>query len=226
MVWPDVSCFLVNLSPDHIYPSGFFFQYNKLCKTCPRIWQVSRPIDIPIILDAFLLLKIQIRICSSGYVNVLRWNREWFFSRRVKFDSGFNVIALYEVSWHGPKIIYRFTDIRKWIMKWWTWKPFWFSKKVKITFSSNWSLRIKMDVLRSWSPPRVLIRPSAIGKISLPFSFGNISLFEQISDASIVSNSSRSATSTSPSEIQHIRRKIPLRLSFQIDGFLTDPSQL
>ena len=36
-------------------------------------------------------------------VNVFQWNREWFFSRRVKFDSGFNVMVVYEVSWHGPK---------------------------------------------------------------------------------------------------------------------------
>ena len=28
-----------------------------------------------------------------------------FFSRRVKFDSGFNVMAVYEASRHGPKIV-------------------------------------------------------------------------------------------------------------------------
>ena len=48
--------------------------------------------------------------------------------------------------------------------------------------------------------------PSAIGKINSPFSLGNItsfawSLFKKISDASIVSNSSRSATNTSPFQI-------------------------
>ena len=46
-----------------------------------RVWPksamtVSRPIDIPIIIDAFLLLDIQIRMCSSGNVNVLQWNWE------------------------------------------------------------------------------------------------------------------------------------------------------
>ena len=30
-----------------------------------------------------------------------------FFSRRVKFDSWFN--AVYEVSRHGPEVVYRFT---------------------------------------------------------------------------------------------------------------------
>ena len=53
---------------------------------------------VPIITDAAFLHNIQIRLCSSGDVNVFQWNREWFFSRRVKFDSGFNVMAVYEVS--------------------------------------------------------------------------------------------------------------------------------
>ena len=65
--------------------------------------------------------------------------------------------------------------------------------------------RTKVDVLRSWSPPGVLIRPSAIGKINSP-SLGNVtsfalSLFEWIYDASIVSNSSGSETCTSPVQI-------------------------
>ena len=37
--------------------------------------------------------------------------------------------------------------------------------------------RTKVDVLRSWSPPRVLIRPSVIGKINSPLSLGNITSF-------------------------------------------------
>ena len=76
--------------------------------------------------------------CRSGDVNVFQWNREWFFSRRVKFDSGFNVMAVYEVSWHGPKVISRFTGIRKWVLRWCRWRPFWFSKNIHLTFSSNW----------------------------------------------------------------------------------------
>ena len=89
-------------------------------------------------IDAFLLLDIQIRMSSSGY-NVLQWNKEWFFSRRVKFDSRFNVMAAYEVSWNGPKIINCFTGIRKRVVRWWK-RPFWFSKKIKVTFYSNWTL--------------------------------------------------------------------------------------
>ena len=75
-------------------------------------------------------------MCSSGYVKVFLWNREWFFSRRVKFDSWFNVMAVYEVSWHGPKIISCFTGIWIWVLRWWRWRPFWFSKKISMIFSS------------------------------------------------------------------------------------------
>ena len=111
---------------------------------------------------------------SSGIVNV-QWNREWFFSRRVKFDSGFNVMAVHEASWHGPEVVHNFTGIRKWVVKLWK-RPFCFSKKVNVTLSSNWSRPSKVDVLSSWSPPGVLIRPSAIGKIILLL-WGNITSF-------------------------------------------------
>ena len=82
---------------------------------------------------------VYIYVCSSGDVNVFQWNREWFLSRRVKSDSGLNVMAVCEISWHGPKIIYGFTGIRKWVLRLWK-RPFWFSKKVNITLSLNWSI--------------------------------------------------------------------------------------
>ena len=41
------------------------------------------------IIDAAFLLNIQVCVCSSGDVNVFQRNWECFFSRRVKFDSGF-----------------------------------------------------------------------------------------------------------------------------------------
>ena len=58
----------------------FLIQESKLSETCPRIRQVYWSIDIPIIIDAFLLFDIQICTSSSGYVNVFQWNREWFLS--------------------------------------------------------------------------------------------------------------------------------------------------
>ena len=114
-------------------------------------------------------------MCCSGDVNVLQWNREWFFSRRVKFDSGFNVMAVFEVSWHGPEVIYRFTGIQIWVLRWWKWRPFWFSKKsLWPSPRIGWS-RTKVDVLNSWSPPTNFTRPSATGKMIFPF-FGAILL--------------------------------------------------
>ena len=65
--------------------------------------------------------------------------------------------------------------------------------------------RIRVGVLNSWSPPTHFIRPSATAKVNFPFSFGNITSFAlgllEISHASIVSNSSMSATNTSPFQI-------------------------
>ena len=49
----DVSCFLVNLPPDHTSVKRFLCQQSKLCETCPRIWQAPWSIDIPVITDAF-----------------------------------------------------------------------------------------------------------------------------------------------------------------------------
>ena len=102
--------------------------------------------------------------------------REWFFSRRVKFDSGFNVMAVYEASRHGPKVVYRFTR-----------HPEVSHEVVEETLlilqesqrdRSPWigRRRIKVDVLSSWSPPEVLFRPSAIGKNKFSL-FGKYHLF-------------------------------------------------
>ena len=113
-------------------------EWSKLSETCPRIRQIFWSIDIPIVVDAAFLQNIQVRMSSSGYINICQWKKEWFFSRRVKFDSGFNLMAVYEVSWHGPEVVCRFTDTLKWGMKWWK-RPFWFSKKIYVTFSSNWT---------------------------------------------------------------------------------------
>ena len=114
-------------------------------------------------------------MCSSGDVNVFQWNREWFFSRRLKFHSGFDVMAVFEDSWHGPKVVYRFTGIRIWVLRWWK-RPFWFSKKVTSTLSLNWSRewffsrRLKFDsglnVMAvyevSWHGPKVIYRFTGI----------------------------------------------------------------
>ena len=175
LAWMSLAVLSVSRPGPHKSFGRFIFQWSKLCETCPRIRQVSRAIDIPVIIDAFLLLDIQIRMSSSGNVNVLQWNREWFFSRRVKFDSGFNVTAVHEVTRHGPEVVYRFTGIRKWVLRLWK-RPFWFSKKVNFTFSLNWTIPYRGGCSQFLISSRVFIRPSAIGKINSPC-FGNITSF-------------------------------------------------
>ena len=110
-------------------------------------------------------------------------------------------MAVYEVSWHGQKsLIASPTSGNE------SWgggrdpsdsprKSRWLSPRIG-------RCRINADVLRSWSPQRGLIRPSAIGKINSPLSLENITSF-------IVSNSSRSATSMSPFQILPAYRAYP-----------------
>ena len=167
---------------------------------------------------------------SSGDVNVFQWNREWFFSRRVKFDSWFNVMAVNEVSWHGPKIIYRFTGIRKWVLRWWK-RPFWFSKKVNVTFSLNWS-RPYQGVCSQVLISSKGFDSSICGwKNKFSFFFGKYHLFRiepfwvdfrcahcfrllKVCDQYVT-------LPNSPPRTERIRGTIQERLSFHIDGFLT-----
>ena len=216
MISPDVACRFVSLPPDHIYPSGGF-SLDRV--NWVKLVQAPDNIDIPMRFS-----------CLSKFVCVVLETSMFFSGKglRVKFGSRFNVMAVYEVSWHGPEIIYRFTGIRNWVVRLWK-RPFWFSKKVNVTFSSNWSLPFNLDVFRSWSPPRCLIRPFAIG--IMKFSF-----FAEISPLSHWVFSSRLLMCPSfptpqclqplfhPSKFtprtERIRRTIQVRLSFQIDGFL------
>ena len=79
----------------------------------------------------FVCVVLETPLCFSGIGND--------YSLGVQgLTRGFNVMAIYEVSWHWPKIIHRFTGIRKCVMRWWK-RPFWFSKKIYMTFSSNWT---------------------------------------------------------------------------------------
>ena len=98
-----------------------------------------RAINVPIIINALLLLDIQIRMSSSGYVNVfsVRIGNDSSL-RRVKFDSGFNVMAVNEVSRHDQKSFIASPASgnescrREETLQ----KP----KKVNITLSLNWSM--------------------------------------------------------------------------------------
>ena len=51
----EVVCFLVSLASDHQNPSGGYSSNTvNLCETCPRIWQFSISINVPIIFNMFL----------------------------------------------------------------------------------------------------------------------------------------------------------------------------
>ena len=59
----------------YFVPFPFFLSRCVFFVPLP-IWQVSRPIDYPVVIKALLLLDIQIRMCCSGYVNAFQWSRE------------------------------------------------------------------------------------------------------------------------------------------------------
>ena len=94
--------------------------------------------------------------------------------------------------------------------------------------------RIKVDVLRSWSPPGSSIPPSASGKINVPYSLWISPLGHWVfSSRFLMRPSFPTPQCLQPichpskflSRTKRIRGTIQVRLSFQIDGFLTGPSQ-
>ena len=209
MIWAWMSsCFLVNLTPDHINPSGGFSSKRvNWVKPVPWIRQICWPIDIPIIIDTFLLLDTQIRTSISGDNNVLQWNREWFLLSASKVwlwvqrDGGTWSFLIWtknhsSLHWH-PEMSREVVEETLLILQ----------ENQRDLSPRIDRCRTKVDVLRSWSPPRGLIRPSAIGKTKLSFFFGKYHLFRiesfqsRFLNASIDSNSSRSATSTSSFQI-------------------------
>ena len=123
-----------------------------------------------------------------------------------------------------------FTGNRRWVLRLWK-RPFWFSKKVNVTLSLNWS-----EAAPRWmfSVPDLLHRPFAIGKNKFSF-LGEIS---PLSHSVFLSRfpmrpsfptpqGLRSVRHPSkfPPRTERIRGTIQVKLSFQIDGFVTDLSQ-
>ena len=120
--------------------------------------------DIPTIIDAFLLFDIQICTSSSGYVNVLSGigndsslgeqsltlgSKWWLYKKFPDMDQKSFIAspASGNESWGGGRETLLILQE----------KSTWLSPSID-------RCRIKEDILRSWSPPRSLIRPSAIGK--------------------------------------------------------------
>ena len=79
----------------------FFFQWckKKNCETFPWNWQTSVQIDIPAVVNTFLLQHVQISMRRSGRANVFQWNRECLYTstrevtlNRPEVGTGFSVI--------------------------------------------------------------------------------------------------------------------------------------
>ena len=160
--------------------------------------------------------------------------KEWFFSRRVKFDSGFNVMAVYEVSWHGPEVIYRFTGIRKRVVRWWK-RPFWLSKKISLTFSSNCLMPYQGGCSQFLISSNKCYSSICDWKNEFSIFFGK---YYFLCIESFWSRFPMRPSSPTPQGLRPLRHPskftprteriqgtIQVRLSFQIDGFLTGPSQ-
>ena len=112
--WPgrDVVWMFVSLLPDHKNPvGGVSFNSVNLVKTCPRIWQISTSVDIPVVINSFFLCHIQIGVSWRDDINVFQWNREWFFFRHIEMNSRFNMMTINKVSLNRPKVFPIFSVI-------------------------------------------------------------------------------------------------------------------
>ena len=90
---------------DHIFSFGrFFLQKSELRESFPRIWQMVIRVDIPIIISTLFLQHVQISMRRPSNINVLQWNRDWFFLRHVELNSRFSVMTTDEVTLKRPEV--------------------------------------------------------------------------------------------------------------------------
>ena len=61
-------------------------------------------IDIPIVIDTFLLHVVQISMSRPCYINVFQWNRKCFCLRHVDLNSRFVVMTIDEVTFDRPEV--------------------------------------------------------------------------------------------------------------------------
>ena len=130
---------LICLRTMYVHPV-FFHLFYESCNTCPCIWQFSISIYVPTVFNVFLQQYIQRCVCISGNVDIFQWNKKWFFSRHVQFDSRFHVVTVNKVAWDRPKINYGFTIIPRLVLKWRWRRSIWFSSKITFFFSSVWAI--------------------------------------------------------------------------------------
>ena len=139
---------------------------------------------------------IQWRICCSGNVDVLHRNRKCFFSWHVQFDLEYNVMTINASSSH--RVESSWIGVGKCNSSDFPW--------ISCSSPRSGRSRVKVDVLRRCSHPKILTVPSATGNMKFPLLRGvntyfALSLRAWSSDASTCSNSSVSATKMSPFQI-------------------------
>ena len=111
----------------------------------------------PCILRINMFFQQYIQWCSRnpGHVDILQWDRKWFFSRGTySLTSGFHVMTVNNIASNGPEGLKKTRLI--------------LLQDFLVLLVGLWS-RIKVDVLSSWSPRTNFIRPSATGNMNYPF---------------------------------------------------------
>ena len=90
MIWSGSRLnFCQSLPRPHTSLWRFLFSMEWIGETFPRIWQASVRIDIPIVIDTFLLHDVQISVSRPGHINVFQWDRECFILRHVELNLRF-----------------------------------------------------------------------------------------------------------------------------------------
>ena len=79
------------------------FQWSEFRVTCPRIWQTSVFIDVPIIINSFFLCNVQICMSWPCDINIFQWNGECFFFRQIELKSRFVVMMADEITLSRPE---------------------------------------------------------------------------------------------------------------------------
>ena len=113
----------LNLHSDEVCPSG------GLSSRRTNLVNLVHASDTSFSPSTFQLLSICCSIntpnwcmSGSGNVDVLQRNKKWFFFRRAQFDSGFNVLAINQMSCNFLKISFSFRIIQCRVILKWCWK--------------------------------------------------------------------------------------------------------
>ena len=212
-VWPGGRLLSCQSPPDHVYYVNLLKPVNVSDTTrSPSTFQSS---------ICFFQQYIQWCSRSPGHVDILQWDRKWFFSLGTySLTSSFHVMTVNKIAWNGPEGL----------------------KKTRLILLQDFlvllvglSSRIKVDVLSSWSPRTNFIRPSATGNMNylfwvkyyflcvesfcVDFRCFHFLQFLKVCDHNVT-------LSKFPPRTERVQGIIQVRLSFQTDGFLTGPSQL